>query len=157
MPVTVAIRSAEVAGPGAGFNTCKSRLPGSVKSTVAVNCVPLLKVVVTGEPLASTCAPVMNFWPESTMVAGPGLNDMGVAAVRIGMGFITAMFCTMETAGIIDAGDGELDDIAWSRNNRRSGISDEAVVGHRGSHRGIASGNAVDLKRDAGVIGSIDG
>jgi hypothetical protein len=42
----------------------------------------------------------MNFWPVSTIVAGPGLNAEGEAEVRIGMGFITEMFCVMETAGL---------------------------------------------------------
>ena len=36
----------------------------------------------------------------STIVAGPGLNAIGVAEVRIGIGFITEMFCVMETVGL---------------------------------------------------------
>src|SRR6266568_637724 len=43
VPLTSAIKSAEVAGPGLGFRTCKSRLPDSTGFTVAVNCVPLVK------------------------------------------------------------------------------------------------------------------
>jgi len=80
------------AGPGAGFRTCRSRLPASVGFTVAVSCPPLLKVVGTGEPFWRTWAPEMNFWPWTTTVAGPTLNDRGLADVRIGMGFRTETF-----------------------------------------------------------------
>src|SRR5450631_190056 len=100
VPLTVAMRSAEVAGPGLGFNTCRSRLPGSVRSTLAVNCAPLLNVVGAGDPLTNTCAPVMNLDPVRTMVAGPGLKFIGEAELRIGIGFITEMFCVMETPGL---------------------------------------------------------
>ena len=59
--------------------------------------------------------------------------------------------------GIVDAGDGELDDVAWSGNDGGSGVSDGAVgIGDRGAHRGVASGDAVDLEGDAGVGGAGD-
>ena len=37
---------------------------------------------------------------STTVVAGPALKVIGVAEVRIGMGFSTEMFCVMETAGL---------------------------------------------------------
>src|SRR5580658_284582 len=102
VPLTVAIRSAEVAGPGLGFSTCRSRLPASVGDTAAVNCVPLLNVVVTADPFTSTCAPLMNFCPVSTTVVegGPTLSVDGVAELRIGIGFMTEMSCVIDTAGL---------------------------------------------------------
>ena len=44
----------------------------------------------------------MNFCPVSTTVVdgGPTLKVVGVAAFRIGIGFITEMFCVIETAGL---------------------------------------------------------
>src|SRR6202167_6284219 len=102
VPLTSAIKSAEAAGPGLGFSTCRSRLPDSVGDTAAVNCVPLLKVVVTGDPFTSTCAPLMKLCPVSTTVVdgGPTFNVFGVAELRIGIGFITEMFCVIDTAGL---------------------------------------------------------
>src|SRR5580658_5154891 len=101
VPLTSATRSAEVAGPGLGFNTCRSRLPDSDGETVAVNWFPLLKVAGTGDPLTRSCAPEMKLWPLRTTVAAcPGLNDMGVAALRIGIGLSTEIFWVIETAGL---------------------------------------------------------
>src|ERR1700722_18397423 len=104
VPATDVIRSADSAGPRLGFNTWKTRLPGSSRSTLAVNCEPLTKVVGTGLPLTSNCAPVMNFWPVRVTPALPTLNDDGVAEKRMGMGFITAMFCSMDTLGLSPLG-----------------------------------------------------
>jgi hypothetical protein len=59
-----------------------------------------LKVVGTGDPFISTCAPVMNFWPVTTTVAGPTLNVIGVAEVRIGIGLSTEIFWTIDTFGL---------------------------------------------------------
>ena len=73
VPLTTPMRSAEVAGPGAGLRTWISRLPGWVRLTLAVSCVPLLKVVATGEPFCRTCAPLMNCWPVTT--DGGGARD----------------------------------------------------------------------------------
>src|SRR5450631_2609291 len=101
VPFTNAIRSAEVAGPGLGFKTCKSRFPASLGVTLAVSCVPLLKVVGAAAPFINTCAPLMKSCPVSTTVVagGPGLKAIGVAEVRIGIGFSTAILWLTDTVG----------------------------------------------------------
>src|SRR2546423_1911663 len=93
------MRLAEVAGPGAGLRTCRAILPGSVRVSVAVSCASLLKVVEAGTPFMSTVAPLMNLLPVTTTVAEPTLKIIGAAVIRIGMGFMTAMFWLMETVG----------------------------------------------------------
>jgi len=153
VPFTCAIRSAEVAGPGLGFSTCRSRFPGSVGLRLAVSCPPLLKVVCTATPFTSTCAPLMKLLPVSTAVAGPALKAIGVAAVRIGIGFITAMFWWIETAGLSTL-------VAVSCTMLLGvGTTAGAVLGHAAVRVGndrpnlrIAVRNPVDRPRHAGVV-----
>jgi hypothetical protein len=67
---------------------------------LAVSWPAVLKVVGAGVPLTRTCAPLMKLAPLTTTDAGPTLKAMGVAEARMGMGFMTAMFCAMATEGL---------------------------------------------------------
>ena len=143
---------------GAGIQHLQIEIAGlGRRYRLAVNWVPLLNVVVTGDPFTSTCAPLMKLWPVRTIVVerGPTLKRHRRSRIENRDRIQHRNVLVDRYRRVVNAGDGQLHDIAGRGHNQRRNIIDGSVgLGSRGSHLRIASGNPVHLQLDAGVIGS---
>lgn len=114
--VTCKIWDAEVALPGLGFITATENVPAEVSLPVAVSCADDTKVVASGEPARSTCAPLTNPVPFTAIANAPAGTDAGAMPVSTGTGFckvtaplpdteesaeLTARTVTMPAAGSV--------------------------------------------------------
>ena len=73
--------------PGSGFFTATGKVPAVAALPVAVSCVEETKVVVSGELLRRTCAPLMKFVPVMVRENAPRLVEAGEMPAREGVGF----------------------------------------------------------------------
>jgi hypothetical protein len=85
--VTCKIWEAEVALPGLGFITEMEYVPTDASFPVAASCVEETKVVASGEPARSTCAPRTNPLPFAEIVNAPDETDVGAMLASTGTGF----------------------------------------------------------------------
>ena len=80
-------------------------------------------------------APLMKSLPWRVTVVEPTLNDIGLAELRMGMGFRTEMLWLIETLGSSTLTTGELHNVARCGHNRRRGIGERSVrVGDDGAY-----------------------
>ena len=78
---TLTVNGEETA-PGPGFATVILALPNCDALPVAVSWVVDTKLVVSGDPFQSACAPLTNRLPVRFKVNGPGGNGFGAMLVR---------------------------------------------------------------------------
>jgi hypothetical protein len=91
--VTCKFWEEEVALPGLGFITAMENVPADASLPVAVSCVDDTKVVASGAPARSTCAPPTNPLPSTVIANAPAGTDGGAMPVSTGTGFcnVTAL------------------------------------------------------------------
>ena len=85
--VTCKLWDADVALPGLGFITATEKVPADASFPVAVSCVDDTKIVASGEPARSTCAPLTNPLPFTVIASAPAGTDDGAMPVSTGTGF----------------------------------------------------------------------
>ena len=103
--VTCKFWEAEVALPGLGFITATENVPADASLPVAVSCVEDTKVVASGEPARSTCAPLTNPLPFTVIANAPAGTDVGAMPVSTGTGFckVTALLPVAEESAELTA------------------------------------------------------
>jgi hypothetical protein len=91
--VTCKFSDAEVALPGLGFITAMENVPVDASLPVAASCVGDKKVVASGAPARSTCAPLTNPLPFTVIANAPAGTDVGAMPASTGTGFcnVTAL------------------------------------------------------------------
>jgi len=112
--VTCKFWEAEVALPGLGFITDTEKVPADASLPVAVSCVEDTKVIASGAPARSTCAPLTNPLPFTVIANAPAGTDVGAMPVSTSMGFcnVTALLpvalvlaeLTARTATVLEPG-----------------------------------------------------
>jgi hypothetical protein len=85
--VTCKFWEADVALPGLGFITATANVPADDSLPVALSCVDDTKVVASGEPARSTCAPLTNPLPFTVIANAPAGTDDGAMPASTGTGF----------------------------------------------------------------------
>jgi hypothetical protein len=85
--VTCKIWEGDVALPGLGFITATEYVPAEASLPVAVSCADDTKVVASGEPARSTCAPLTNPVPFTVIANAPAGTDAGAMPESTGTGF----------------------------------------------------------------------
>jgi hypothetical protein len=87
--VTCKFCDAEVALLGLEFITATANVPADDWLPAAVSCVDDMKVVASGAPARSTCAPLTNPLPFTAIANAPAGTDVGAMLASTGTGFCT--------------------------------------------------------------------
>jgi hypothetical protein len=85
--VTCKFCALEVALPGLGLVTVTANVPADAALPLAVSCVEDMKMVVSGVPARTTCAPLTKPLPFTVIVNAPEETEAGVMLLSTGAGF----------------------------------------------------------------------